>query len=469
MGRFSTAEAVEREPGLTARRRLVIVGSGASGMLAAVSARLAARGLGIPDADLRIVLLERNPRPGAKIAISGGGHCNVTHEGAVDRLLEKGFLRKNELRFVKPSIYAFTNADLLGLLARYGVPTAAREDGRVFPVSGFARDVLDAMQRMLREASAELVTGCRVDGLEVSGDRFLLRAGEARFEADAVILGAGGSAWGSSGTTGDGVRLASSVGHAVATVLPALAPVFFAQSPDPGLVGVTLRGVGLVAESGKESDMRRGDILVSHRGISGPACLSLSRSVAAMMAAGNGAPTLFADFFPGHDEPSVAAFVLDHASRNGSQLAKSFLQRCPMAPARLGPGARESGLGVMTIPNAFVPEIMRRAGITEGQTLSVMTRQQRRELVSVLKRFELGKARKVPLDKAEVSAGGVSLSEIDPKTMESRLHRRLYCCGELLDYAGEVGGFNLQAAFSTGWAAGRSAALALFVRPSAGA
>ncbi|NTV01243.1 MAG: aminoacetone oxidase family FAD-binding enzyme [Chlorobiaceae bacterium] len=448
---------------------LVIVGAGASGMLAAVSARQAARGLGIADAGLRIVLLERNTRPGAKIAISGGGHCNVTHDGPVDRLLEKGFLRKNELRFVRPSVYAFTNSDLLALLARYGVPTEAREDGRVFPVSGAARDVLDAIRRMLRDASAEVATGCRVDALEASGDGFVLRAGAERIEADAVILAAGGSAWGSSGTTGDGVRLAASVGHSVVTVLPALAPVFFKEPPDPGLVGVTLRGVGLVAGSGKQSDMRRGDLLISHRGISGPACLSLSRPVAAMMAGGGEAPALFADFFPGHDEPAVSAFVLDHSSRNGAQLVRTFLQRCPIAPERLFPATRKEDAVGATIPNAFVPWILRRAGIGEGQMLSMLTRQQRTGLVSVLKRFELGRARKVPLDRAEVSAGGVSLSEIDPRTMASRLHRRLFCCGELLDYAGEVGGFNLQAAFSTGWAAGSNAALSLCGSRSAGA
>ena len=457
------------EAGSSGIRSIVIVGAGASGMFAAVSARLAARSIGIGDASLRITLLERNPKPGAKIAISGGGHCNITHDGPVDRLLEKGFLRKNEQRFVKPSIYAFTNADLLAMLARYGVPTTVREDGRVFPVSGVARDVLDAMRRMLRDALAEVVTGTRVDALEVSGERYLLRSGDRGFEADAVILAAGGSAWGSSGTTGDGVRLASSVGHSVVPVLPALAPVFFIQPPDPGLVGVTLRAVGLFVESGRKSDSRRGDLLVSHRGISGPACLSLSRSVAAMMADGGEAPRLFADLFPCHDEAAVSAFVLDRCTRQGSQFVKTFLQRCPIAPESRSSGEIAAAPGGATIPNAFVPEIMRRARIDEGQTLSVLSRQQRRDLVSVLKRFELGRARKVPLDKAEVSAGGVSLSEIDPKTMASRLHRRLFCCGELLDYAGEVGGFNLQAAFSSGWAAGRNAALSIFGSRSAGA
>jgi hypothetical protein len=441
---------------------LLIVGAGASGMLAAVSARRAARDLGIRDERFRIVLLERNPGPGAKIVISGGGHCNVTHDGAVERLLERGFLRKNEQRFVRTAIYGFTNADLLELLSRYGVPAAPREDGRVFPVSGMARDVLAAMQRMLRDASAELLTGARVEAVEAVGDGFDVRAGDLSLYADAVILAAGGSAWGSSGTTGDGVRLAAALGHSIVPVLPALAPVYFTVPPDASLVGVTLRGIGLVVESGKESDIRRGDLLISHRGVSGPACLSLSRSVSGMMAAGGGPTRLSVDFFPGHDDAAVSAFVLEHAAMHGSQLVRTFLQRCPIAPERLVNNPSGAEHPPLTIPNALVPEIMLRAGIGQDQAVSVMTRQQRRELVGVLKRFELGKVRKVPLDRAEVSAGGVSLAEVDPKTMRSRLIRRLYCCGEMLDYAGEVGGFNLQAAFSTGWLAGLNAARSLF-------
>lgn len=444
------------------RSVLLIVGAGASGMLAAVSARQAARELGIGDLRLRIMLLERNQKPGAKIAISGGGHCNITHDGPVDRLLDRGFARKNEQRFVRPSIYSFTNGDLLALLASYGVPTAPREDGRVFPVSGVARDVVAAIRRMLQDSLAEVHTGIRVEGMEVGDRGVRLRAGEACFESDSVILAAGGSAWGSSGTTGDGVRLAASIGHAVVPVLPALAPVFLSTPPDPGLVGVTLRGVGLVVESNRGSDFRRGDLLVSHRGISGPACLSLSRSVSEMLAGGGAAPRLFADFFPSHDLQAVSAFVLDQAARNGTQFVRTFLQRCPIAPETLSERNPDASVQTETIPNAFVPEIMTRAGIGREQTLSVLTRQQRLELAGVLKRFLLGTARTVPLDKAEVSAGGVSLTEIDPKTMRSRLHPRLFCCGELLDYAGEVGGFNLQAAFSTGWVAGRHAVRELF-------
>jgi predicted Rossmann fold flavoprotein len=441
---------------------LLIVGAGASGMLASLSARYAARDLGVGDGLLRIVMLERNRKPGAKIAISGGGHCNVTHEGPVDRLLEKGFLRKNEQRFVRPAIYGFTNEGMITLLGRYGVPTVSREDGRVFPVSGMAGDVLAAMQRMLGDAAVELVTGTRAETLVAADSGFTVRAGNYTMEADAVILAAGGSAWGSSGTTGDGVRLAASTGHAIVPVLPALAPVYFTEPPDPELVGVTLRGVGLLVESDRGSDFRRGDLLVSHRGISGPACLSLSRSVASMMVEAGSAPRLSVDFFPGHDEGAVSAFVVAYASKHGSQMVRTFLQRCPIAPDIPGKSPERVGAEAVTMPNAFVPGIMRRAGIGPDQVMSVLTKQQRRELAVVLKRFLLGTAKKVPLDRAEVSAGGVSLADIDPKTMQSRLHRRLFCCGEVLDYAGEVGGFNLQAAFSTGWMAGRQAALALF-------
>ncbi|NTV25770.1 MAG: aminoacetone oxidase family FAD-binding enzyme [Chlorobiaceae bacterium] len=443
-------------------QQLTIVGAGASGMMAAISARQSARALGVTDDRFRILLIERNPEPGAKIAISGGGHCNLTHDGPVERLIQKGFLRKNEQRFVKPAIYAFDNRELCSLFERYGVPSTARDDGRVFPVSGIARDVVDAMRQMLRDASADLVSGTRVEALEMVSDRFALRAGDRFFDADAVVLAAGGSAWGASGTTGDGFRLAAALGHRIESVLPALAPVFFTVPPDPGIVGVTLRGVGLVVESQRGRDVSVGDLLMSHRGISGPACLSLSRSVAGVMAEGGDAPLLFADFFPGHEPAEVSSFVLAHISRHGSQFVRTFLQRCPMAPERLEPYDASRAPHQETIPNAFVPELMARAGIGHDQTLSVLTRQQRNALVAVLKRFVLGKARKVPLDRAEVTAGGVCLAEVDPKTMRSRLHRRLFCCGELLDYAGEVGGFNLQAAFSTGWMAGAHAARELF-------
>lgn len=434
---------------------LLIAGAGASGMLAAIAARRVAREHGVADERLRIVLLERNPKPGNKIAISGGGHCNLTHDADVKSLLEKGFLNKGERRFLRHAIHTFSNADLLKLFGHYGLKTEAREDGRVFPVSGRAGEVLDLLRRMVEESVVTLVTGARVERLECGAAGFVARAGERRFEADAAILATGGASWGSAGTTGDGNRLAVAVGHAIAPVLPALAPNYFTVPPRPELVGITLRNVLLVANAEGASESRRGDVLISHRGISGPACLSLSRSVAGFLASGKKV-TISADLFPGHDEGKLSAFILDQAARHGTRQVRTFLQRCPLAPERLDAPVASSN--AETIPNAFADEIMRHAGIDREVTMSGLTKAQRQCLVSTLKRLGLGAVRKVPLDRAEVSAGGVSLGEIDPKTMQSKIHPRLYCCGELLDYAGEVGGFNLQAAFSTGWVAGSHAA-----------
>jgi predicted Rossmann fold flavoprotein len=444
---------------------LLIVGAGASGMLAAVSARKTARNLGVADERFQIVLLERNPKPGNKIAISGGGHCNLTHDADVKRLLDKGFLRKNEQRFLRHAIHTFSNADLLALFGRYGLKTEAREDGRVFPVSGRAGEVLELMLRMVEQSAVTIVTGARVERLECDGSGFVVLAGERRFDADSVILATGGASWGSAGTTGDGIRLAAVAGHQVVPVMPALAPVFFTVPPKPELVGITLRNILLVASTEGATDSRRGDVLISHRGISGPACLSLSRSVAGFLASGDKHVRISADLFPSHEESRLSAFILDHAARHGTRQVRTFLQRCPLAPDTLDTSASSSP-EAQTIPNAFADEIMRQAGIGNEVTMSSLTKLQRRNLVSALKCLALGTAHKVPLDRAEVSAGGVSLGEIDPKTMQSTINPRLYCCGELLDYAGEVGGFNLQAAFSTGWVAGSHAAHTLFDKNS---
>lgn len=438
---------------------LLIIGAGASGMLAAVSARRTARSLGVADERLRIVLLERNPKPGNKIAISGGGHCNLTHDADVKSLLEKGFLKKNEQRFLRHAIHHFSNADLLELFRRYGLKTEAREDGRVFPVSGRAGEVLDLLRRMVDESAANVITNARVDRLESAGSGFVVHAGERQFDADAVILATGGASWGSAGTTGDGNRLAAAVGHTIAPVMPALAPNYFTAPPRAELVGITLRNILLLASAEDASDSRRGDVLISHRGISGPACLSLSRSVAGFHASGKKV-TISVDLFPGHEAGSLSAFILEEAARHGTRQVRTFLQRTPLAPERLD--APDASSEVQTIPNSFADEIMRQAGVDREVTMSGLTRAQRLALVSTLKRLVLGTVKKVPLDRAEVSAGGVALVEIDHKTMQSKIHPHLYCCGELLDYAGEVGGFNLQAAFSTGWVAGSHAARTLF-------
>ncbi|MEE9905901.1 MAG: aminoacetone oxidase family FAD-binding enzyme [Chlorobium sp.] len=419
---------------------ILIVGGGAAGMLAAVAARDRARKLRIPDKDFSIVILERNRLPGEKIRISGGGRCNVTHAAEPDELLAKGFLRKGEQRFLRHALHAFGSDDLLAMLERQGVRCEARPDGKVFPVAGLsASDVVRAFERILEECSVRLEYGCMVSSVERTENAFAVRADDRTFRASVLILATGGVSYPSTGSRGDGLFFARRLGHSVVRASPALAPVLTMDTPPSELAGVSLHSAAFIASSGGKQTSRRGDVLFTHRGLSGPAVLSLSREVAELFGT-QGNCLLFADLFADLDQDALQETLLAETRRSGAKMVRKFLQHCPDGP-----------------PAALIPFIMRHAGIPADVQLSGLERGKRISLLQTLKRFPLGSVKSVPLEKGEVSAGGVSLGEVNPKTMQSRIVPGLFFAGELLDYAGEIGGFNLQAAFSTGWLAGREA------------
>ncbi|MEI6847001.1 MAG: aminoacetone oxidase family FAD-binding enzyme [Chlorobiaceae bacterium] len=431
---------------------ILIIGAGAAGFAAAVAARRAVESSGIASDACSITLLERNPHSGTKIRLSGGGKCNVTHKGSPEELLEKGFIRKNEQRFLRNALYGFTNNDLLSLLLSRGVSTTERADGKVFPESGDASSVVVAFEELLRESSVSRHFSCRVKSVVHKGGVFHVASSNSSFTADVVILATGGVSYSRTGTTGDGLVIARAFGHSIKQPSSALSPIYTIKPPPAALAGVSLRSVGLVASASGRSVERCGDLLFTHRGFSGPAALSLSRDIAELLRE-FGDCLLFADFFPHHNSSEIEELLLRQTRKNGVQMVRKFLQTFPIAPPAGKGGAAPHG----TIPTALVPYIMRYASLESDVNWSGLQREQRQSLLAVLKRFPLGSVRDVPLDQGEVSAGGVSLKEINPKTMQSRVVPNLFLCGELLDYAGEIGGFNLQAAFSTGWIAGTNA------------
>lgn len=428
---------------------ILVIGGGAAGMSAAIAARRSAKGSGQPCS---ITLLERNARPGAKIRISGGGKCNVTHQGTPAELLDQGFLRRNEARFLRHALYSFSNSDLLELLRSRGVETGERPDGKVFPLSEDAATVARAFEELLRESRVQPYYSCRVRSVERRGELFVVTTADKVFTADRLILATGGVSYSKTGTTGDGLAIARSFGHTITKPSAALAPLFTIKPPPASLSGLALRGVSLVATAGGKSVERRGDLLFTHRGFSGPAALSLSRDVAELMGA-SGTCALFVDLFAEQSSAELESELLKQARKSGTQMVRKFLQSCPIAPQKGSFGVALNG----TIPTALVSFIMRHAGLENDVTWSGLAKEKRQSLLLVLKRFPLGSVRDVPLDQGEISAGGVSLSEVNPKTFCSRVVPHLFLCGELLDYAGEIGGFNLQAAFSTGWVAGVNA------------
>lgn len=404
---------------------VIVVGGGAAGLVAAW--RSASLGH-------RVILLEANGRLGVKLRISGGGKCNITHEGPPKALLAA--FSKDQARFLRPSLHAFDNGAVLELLRREGLETYVRDNGRVFPRDrpGSAGAVVSAFETLVRRAGVDVRTGARVVALEGAAPRLVaLRVGEERITADTFILATGGASYPETGTRGEALGWLKGLGLPVRPWFPALAPVPL-QRPRPAWEGVALRGGELrlaAGPGGRRLGVFAGDILFTKAGITGPAALELSQ--ATERARREGAAWLVYASIPGTPESVDAALVAESRS-NPRLLAASWLQR--------------------HLPERLVDPLLQETGVGRALMLKDLSKAARRALVDLATALPLGDPQPVPLARGEVAAGGVDLPAVDPHSMAVRGWDNLRICGELLDLDGPVGGYNLQAAFSTGYAAG---------------
>jgi predicted Rossmann fold flavoprotein len=404
---------------------VVVIGAGGAGIIAAW--RAASLGA-------RVLLLERKRRIGTKILISGGGRCNITHDGPMEALTS-AFPRR-EARFLKRSFYRFTNRDIIELIEGFGVKTMVRPDGRVFPSSGTARDVVRALEHLLANPLITLRTDATVTAIEGNqGGVTGVRVGEDTLRVSALVLATGGASYPATGTTGDGFRWARMLGHTICPLRPALAPMLL---PLPhAWQGVALRGGRLTAKlGGKTVASATGDLLITHDGVSGPAVLELARPAA--VALEKGPVILVYDFLPSTSESTLDKDLISTMGQHPAMQIATLIEE--------------------KLPNRMIDPLLRSIAINPSTRACVLTREARRGVVALLKRWEIGQVRAIPLERGEVTAGGISLDEVEPSTMASRIVRGLFPCGEVLDIAGPVGGYNLQAAFSTGFVAGESAA-----------
>lgn len=406
---------------------IVVIGAGGAGLIAAWrAARLGAT----------VRLFEKNNRIGIKLLISGGGKCNITHAGSMEEV-RSAFVQR-EARFLKPSFFRFTNDDIIGMVEDEGVKTYPRDNGRVFPVSGKAADVVDALKSHLVRAGVEIHCGATVEELTGDDDGLTgVTVNRKYIPASHIIVATGGVSYPKTGTTGDGFRWARALGHTIVPLRPALAPIGVEPLLPADWRGIAVRGGTLSVFCGSRKVFEwNDDMLFTHEGLSGPAVLEVSRIAGEHV---EREPVfLHLDFVPGKEFQELDEELLELVSTNRAKRVGTLLEEW--------------------IPNRMIPYLLRHINLPAETRGFTLTRDQRRAVVGLLKAWNMGRVAHIDIKRGEVTAGGVSLDEVDPHTMRSRIVKGLYLCGEILDIAGPVGGYNLQAAFSTGYVAGESAA-----------
>jgi hypothetical protein len=451
-------------PARAKRKTVIVIGGGAGGMLAA--GRAAQRGA-------RVMLLEKTGELGQKLAISGKTRCNLTNSRPMKEFIAMYGLNG---RFLYGAFNCFFRDDLLALLKRYGVQTKVERGGRIFPASDDACDVVAALRRYLDDHCVEVRTGIRVieimvqnahiTGVMCKKDSKSGKAGDTShifLPADAVILATGGATWPDTGSTGDGYDMAAALGHTIIPLRPALVPLIVEETAlAKSMQGVSLRNVRLNAFQCRASEIddektptcdagrgipgkrprppviesRLGEMMITHFGIGGPVTLLMSLSI--VDALPGGPVSIAIDLKPALDRPQLQ-----------NRLQRDFDQYGKRAYRRILAGL---------LPLKMIEPFMHMTGIPADKPAHQIAATEREKISSLLKSLRFNIRAPLPLSSAIVTAGGVSLKEIDPRTMASRLIRGLYFCGEVMDIDADTGGYNLQAAFSTGFLAAENSA-----------
>ncbi len=400
----------------------IVIGGGPAGMFAAITAAKQGE---------CVLLLEKNDRLGKKLLITGKGRCNVTNHTNAQGVLEN--IPRNS-RFLYSAMAAFPPEKIEAFFEEQGCALKVERGNRVFPVSDRSQSVLQTLQIALRQNHVAVetahVTGIRTENSAVTG----VEADGRFLSAKWVILATGGLSYPTTGSTGEGYRMAEALGHTVTPCHGSLVPLETEGRDCPEMQGLSLRNVAvkLVNEKGKTVFSDFGELLFTHFGVSGPTVLSASAHLP------EGKCRLVIDLKPALDEEK-----LDERLLRDLELYKNR--------------AMENAM-VDLLPRSMIPVILRRANIDPAMQANALTKKDRRRLLSVLKGFDLTVTGRRPVAEAIITSGGVKVSEVDPKTMESKLVKNFYFAGEILDCDAYTGGFNLQIAWATAFSAGNAAA-----------
>lgn len=413
---------------------IIVIGGGSAGLMASVAAS---------EDGARVLLVDKGNKLGRKLGISGGGRCNVTNAKEIDELIK--YIPGNG-RFLYSALANFSNRDIMSFFENMGIQLKEEDNGRMFPVSDKAKTVVDALVNKVRSQGVDIRTNSPVDEVlydqgQVVGVR--LRSGDV-FKSRAVIIAVGGKSVPQTGSEGDGYAWAEQAGHTITdlypTEVPMTSPESFIQSKE--LQGLSLRDIGLTVwnPKGKKLIYHDGDMIFTHFGISGPTALRCSQYVVkALKKFPVTSIMVTLDLFPSKSVDEVYQETLALAETDSKKAIKNVLKGY--------------------LPERMIPLILSKSGLADDITFYNIPRQLWLEMAKLIKAFPIAMHGTLSIKEAFVTGGGVNLKEIDPKTMESKLMNGLYFCGEVLDIHGYTGGYNITAAFTTGYNAGKSAAL----------
>lgn len=409
---------------------VIVIGGGPAGLMAAGRAA---------ELGARVTLLEKNQRLGLKLLATGGGRCNVTNTAGL-----KGFIAAfgPNGKFLYRALTVFSNSSLTGFLKSFGVPTRADPDGKVFPADDQAQSVLDALHCYVSRGKAITLFGASAEALVLGPGSAVagVKTADGRVvRGQRVIIATGGLSYPATGSTGDGYALARQCGHNVTPLRPGLTAL---ESDEPfikDLQGLAISDITLaLVINGRRGPAEKGEVLFTHFGVSGPKVLVISGAAVDALAEPGGKAELSINLKPALTPEALRAELQAYFAANGARQFASYLKSA--------------------LPASLAPVFERRCGIDHARQCASITAAERAKVAELFGDFRVNLTRPRPLKEATVTRGGVSLKEIDPQTMGSRLVPGLYFCGEVLDLDGITGGYNLQEAFSTGYLAGQSAA-----------
>ena len=398
---------------------VIIVGGGPAGLFCAIHSAGEGR---------KVLVLEKKASCGRKLLITGSGQCNLTHEGEISEFLSH---YNNTGRFLRPALMNFTNKDLVDFFVKRGVSFETDKNGKIFPSTKKAADILSVLLRECEEMGVLIRCSEPVSSVKIAEGGFVVETIADKYSSKSLVISSGGASYPQTGSSGDGYKIAESLGQPVTEIAPALAPVYPRSYPFGSLSGISFNDarISLFRENKKIAD-HTGDILLTHKGLSGPRILDFSRNIV----------------------PGDVLKISFMTGMNSEEFRKDFTQKTDSGGTKLV----RTILSEYSLPERFARKIIELSGISTDLTCAHLPKKERNILIKNLTEYPFEVRELGGFDESMVTCGGVALEGINPKTMESKVVPGLFFVGEVLDIDGDTGGYNLQAAFSTGFLAAKT-------------